>query len=148
MTNKMIRLVCHMTLLSFLLTLGLTAKATREWRDPAGISSLARKHPLFAGRYRSKVYSDGKLQPGAVQFRIDATGNISGWFSYKEGGGVVKGRLSGCSYMSVLRKIICTWTDKYGSGMTNLDFSRDFTEFHGVWNAKGSSSTYPWHGRR
>lgn len=102
----------------------------------------------FVGVFKSKVWSSGFIRSSEITFFMNDSNQIVGNFWYKEESGPVKGLLSNCISNNANRKIICKWSDKYGTGVANLDFSPDYTSFKGRWNKKGSSKTYPWTGNR
>ena len=102
----------------------------------------------FVGVFKSKVWSGGTILPGETTFIMNDSNQIVGHFWYKEKKGPIKGLLSNCVRNNVARKIICKWSDKYGTGVANLDFSSDYSSFTGRWNLKGNTSTFPWTGKR
>ena len=102
----------------------------------------------FVGVYDGQIFSSGSNRPGATALRPAADGALAGDYSFTEPSGeVMKGELRDCR--ATRRKLVCRWSDVYGVGDLEMDFSADLASFRGRWRADDAKARWnPWTGRR
>ena len=71
---------------------------------------------------------------------------LSGEYTY--GVDRIPGRLEACAAAG-RRLLRCTWIDRFGRGVLELEFDEALTSFRGRWSADGIPGvSFPWNGRR
>jgi hypothetical protein len=115
------------------------AQAQHEWVDK------------IAGEYVGRlVDSDGEKPVLTILRRTTGTRSnatlLSGEYTY--GADRVPGRLEACAAAGP-RLLRCTWIDRFGRGVLELEFDEALTSFRGRWSADGIPGvSFPWNGRR
>jgi hypothetical protein len=115
------------------------AHAQHEWFDK------------IAGEYVGRlVDSDGEKAVLTILRRPAGPPSnatiLSGEYTYAADR--VHGRLEACAAAGS-RLLRCTWIDRFGRGVLELEFDEALTSFGGRWSADGIPGvSFPWSGRR
>ena len=98
------------------------------------------------GVYKGVIWSGGEYA-GATTFSVHPDNSISGVYTFHNN---LKGTLSGCKRKADITRhnLRCTWKDKYGSGILDIKFSKDYSSFSGNWFLSGENEKYPWNGKK
>jgi hypothetical protein len=107
--------------------------------------SKAASQPAIA-TYEGQVYNGDNMDPLLTTFTVDGK-NLSGTYVVDEESGPETGSLSNCKFESEF-SVLCTWTDKYGSGFARMLFSADYRAFNGFWGQTSDATVFPWNGVR
>ena len=99
----------------------------------------------LTGTYKGKVFNGGVLDPVLTTFKLSKDGKVSGTYEMKEEEGIETGTLTNFKWKDA-HVLICTWKDKYGSGILKLTFSADRSKFKGFWGGDLRSATLQWDG--
>ena len=130
------RLLISILLLSFCITVQAAAPATGE-------DQLRR----LVGTYNGKVFNGDDLDDVVTTFKIDEIGRLTGEYTVDEETGVYSGTLSDVIFDDD-HSVSMEWTDKFGEGFAEMQFSDDFRSFTGNWTDKDGSRPLPWNGKR
>ena len=121
----------------------------------AGCQQVAEKGPSLgswvgriAGSYKGTIWSGRTQFPGTTELHLDQNRMLTGTYVFTEKGGTaVPGRLSGFRLVG-LRKLLCRWEDKNGTGDFRMTFSDDLSRFDGLWDADGMEQKHAWNGAK
>ncbi len=97
------------------------------------------------GEYKSIIESGDRDLLGATSFSMNEEGVLTGRYEMRESDATVSGELYDCVSLGV-GSLSCTWKDKYGDGILQLQFSADFLRFEGRWSIPGKARQYSWSG--
>jgi len=104
-----------------------------------------------AGRYCGEMISSGDYRDVETLLNIDKSGRIVGTYLAGDPAGRLEGTLAERDGSTGTSRAL-VWTDKYGTGILNLDFSDDFGQFKGSWGAlrdgKFEAASHSWNGAR
>ena len=102
-----------------------------------------------SGVYKGEIGGGGRIYPGATEFTQDSDGKIKGRYTVEAGDTIVKGELYSCTEKLETRRVIFLWNDKYGTGVVDLLFSKEFNSFSGLSNNDSyPDNKNPWNGER
>ena len=113
----------------------------------AAVGQVEQAFAQLKGVYQGQVFNSGSLDPVQTSFQIDKNGKPKGTYSITEEGGVERGVLSGFKWEAD-RVLVCTWKDKYGTGILRILFTSDFSSFRGFWGEDAKSTSFPWSGAK
>lgn len=95
--------------------------------------------------YHGQVWTSGELMPVETTLKATGTG-LSGRYVMIDGARNMPGELSNC-FATDGSHFTCMWTDEFGVGGFELEFSADRQRFEGEWWPEASPETrYPWTG--
>jgi hypothetical protein len=102
-----------------------------------------------SGVYKGEIGGGGgRIYPGVTEFTQDSDGKIIGKYRVEVPYDIVTGELYHCTEKLETRQVICRFNDKYGSGVVDLLFSKEFNSFSGL----GTDDSFPdkilWNGKR
>jgi len=102
-----------------------------------------------SGVYKGEIGGGGRIYPGVTEFTQDSDGKIIGKYKVEVPYDIVTGELNSCTEKLETRQIICRFNDKYGTGVVDLLFSKDFNSFSGLSNNDSyPDNKDPWNGER
>ncbi|PSH63614.1 hypothetical protein CU103_15285 [Phyllobacterium sophorae] len=104
-----------------------------------------------AGRFCGEVISSGDYQDVETMLNVDKDGRITGTYELDEPDGRVEGTVTEKEPGTGTSRTL-VWTDKYGTGLLELDFSDDYKEFKARWggsnNGRFDAASHTWNGTR
>ena len=114
------------------------------------IASSSNLGENVSGVYKGEIPGGGgRIYPGVTEFTQDSDGKIKGRYTVEAGDTIVTGELYRCTEKLETRRVICRWNDKYGAGVVDLLFSKEFNSFSGLSNNDSyPDNKDPWNGER
>jgi hypothetical protein len=104
-----------------------------------------------AGRFCGEMISSGDYQDVETLLNVDRDGRIAGSYELDEPDGRVEGTLTEKDPGAGTSRTL-VWTDKYGTGLLDLEFSDDYRGFKGRWsgsnNGRFDAPSHSWNGTR
>ncbi len=104
-----------------------------------------------AGRFCGEMISNGDYRDVETVLNVDKSGRIDGTYEAREGNARLQGTLKETDPGSGPSRTVI-WTDKYGTGLLNLNFSDDYSAFKGRWgpsdNGRFEAASHTWSGVR
>lgn len=99
------------------------------------------------GSYESRIWTGGNIIPATTEFIQSTDGSLRGRYILFEPGKSVPGVLSDCQAVAV-EMLRCGWQDQYGTGVLEVSFSGDFSQFNGFWGTDNEEPWLRWSGSR
>ena len=109
-------------------------------QQPAGIAG-------FTGTYVGEVFNGDDMDPITTVFQVAGGNRLTGEYRVGAEQGDYEGMNSGIAFEDAWT-ITGEWTDQFGEGFLQLQFSRDFSSFTGFWSNYDSDMELPWNGTR
>lgn len=103
--------------------------------------------PQFAGRYVGDVFNGDDLDPITTTLRLAGGNRLTGDYVVQTEQFEYEGVISNIVFEDE-QTISGEWTDRFGEGLFQLQFARDFSSFSGFWTSYDSDNQLPWNGRR
>ncbi|UXN63687.1 hypothetical protein N8E89_14250 [Phyllobacterium sp. A18/5-2] len=104
-----------------------------------------------AGRFCGEVISSGDYQDVETMLNVDKDGRITGTYELDEPDGRVEGTVTEKEPGTGTSRTL-VWTDKYGTGLLELDFADDYKDFKARWggsnNGRFDAASHTWNGTR
>lgn len=119
-----------------------------------GLLAACSQQPPIHGTYHGDIYSAGRLAAAQTTFSGGGTQPLTAQYHWQESQPQYgephreHGTLHTCS-LAESRNLTCTWTDRFGSGRFEAQFSADFNSFKGAWgNDRQVFSGHKWTGEK
>ena len=113
--------------------------------QPVALGEAEAAVPLLKGTYQGGVFNGDDLTSVLTIFSSAEDGTASGTYAMTEDDGLEIGSLSNFKWEGD-HVLVCTWKDKYGTGILRLLFSADRSIFKGFWGADSKTTSQPWDG--
>ena len=101
-----------------------------------------------SGVYKGEIGGGGRIYPGVTEFTQDSDGKIKGRYTVEAGDTIVNGELYRCTEKQETRQVICRFKDKFGTGVVDLLFAKEFDSFSGLGTDDGFPDKILWNGKR
>ena len=112
------------------------------------IASSSNLGENVSGVYKGEIGGGGRIDCDQLPGPAARDGKLKGRYTVEAGDTIVNGELYRCTEKLETRRVICRWNDKYGTGVVDLLFSKEFNSFSGLGDPDSSPDKFPWNGKR